>query len=381
MNLLIAHGGGPTAVINSTLLGAVEAAKDVGDRLYAALYGVEGLVKDRIIDLTAMPYENLLRLPFTPASALGASRHCVSDDELPYIVECLSDYRIDGFMYNGGNDSMHTCHSIYKMVSAERLDISVIGIPKTMDNDIVLTDHCPGYGSAARYAAISSLELAMEAASLPFRVVIAEFMGRSTGWVASAGVFAQRAGICPVLIYLPEEGDFDSDAILSEIEREFSKGKGLLIIVSEGVSFNGEFITEKRISDEFGHSMHGGIGQYLADTIISVLGINARSERPGLLGRCSILHSSDIDRKEAYEIGRFSVESLHHDKTGKMISISAERDGSYKQSYFFVPLEEVADKERFFPDSWVCNGKISDEYIRYASPLIGDGLPEYSFFF
>ena len=381
MNLLIAHGGGPTVVINSSLLGAVDAAREADDHLYGILFGAEGFAEEKIIDLTAIPYGRLEKLSSTPASALGSTRHRIIAEDMSRIADCMKKYHIDGFMYNGGNDSMETCHSIYRMFASEGLDTKVIGIPKTMDNDLVQTDHCPGYGSAARYAVISSMELAMEAAALPSRVVIAEFMGRNTGWVAASGYFAQKAGICPVLIFLPESDSYSLQGILSLIENEFRKGKGLLVIVSEGFHPEGITVAEKRNADDFGHVMHGGIGQFLANQIISGLGIKARSERPGLLGRCSILHSSLTDRNEAYEIGKVAVGLLKRGDTGCMISISAEREPIYQVDYSLVPLEDVMGRERFFPKAWINGTDVSDEYIRYASPLIGDGLPEYSFFF
>ncbi len=204
-NILVAHGGGPTAVINSSLQGVVEAARAdprVG-RIYAARFGAEGLLSGDLMDLTGVSAETISRLGRTPASAIGSCRRKLGDEDYPAVLETLKKFDIQCFFYNGGNDSMDTCHKVSRLAEKEGLDLRVIGIPKTMDNDLEVTDHCPGFGSAARYAAVSASELALDASGLPIHVVVLELMGRNAGWVTAAGAMASRLTRCRQLVYLP----------------------------------------------------------------------------------------------------------------------------------------------------------------------------------
>lgn len=220
VNILVAHGGGPTAVINTSLQGVVEAARESGkvDKIYAARFGAEGILKGDLIDLTDVPASTISKLSHTPASAIGSCRRKLTDADYPTVLETLRKFHIDCFFYNGGNDSMDTCNKVSKLAQAEGLDVKVIGIPKTMDNDLDITDHCPGFGSAARYAAEASCELALDASGLPIHVVVLELMGRNAGWVTAASALAARATNCEVLTYLPEV-PVDEHKMLADIER------------------------------------------------------------------------------------------------------------------------------------------------------------------
>ena len=274
-NILIAHGGGPTAVINSSLQGIIEAARESGQvgRIYAARHGVEGILKGDLIDLTDVPAETVRRLAHTPASAIGSCRRKLGEADYPVILQCLKKHEIDCFFYNGGNDSMDTCQKIHAMALREGLDLRVIGIPKTMDNDLAVTDHCPGFGSAARYAAVNAAELALDAAALPIHVIVLELMGRNAGWVTAASAWASRATHCEQLVCLPEQ-PVDEKKLLAAAERRFAKGKGLLICVSEGVcGMDGKPLASTGIVDGFGHPVAGGTAQYLADRLMQELGV------------------------------------------------------------------------------------------------------------
>ena len=235
-NLLIAHGGGPKAGINCSLQGALEQARSSGafDRIYAARFGAEGILKNDLIDLTDVPAAEIAKLRRTPASAIGSCRRklCEADDLA--ILQTLERNHIDCFFYNGGNDSMDTCHKIHTLAETQGLPLQVIGIPKTMDNDLILTDHCPGFGSAARYAAYSAAELALDASALPIHVVVLELMGRDAGWVTAAGAYAAMCTDCEVLTYLPEL-PVQETQMLAEIEKSWAKGRGLLVVLSEGL--------------------------------------------------------------------------------------------------------------------------------------------------
>ena len=370
-NILVAHGGGPTAVINCSLQGVVEGARASGqvDKIYAARFGAEGILAGDLIDLTDVPASAIAKLRHTPASAIGSCRRKLTDADYPTVLETLKKFEIDCFFYNGGNDSMDTCNKVNELAKQEGLDVRVIGIPKTMDNDLDLTDHCPGFGSAARYAALSAAELALDASGLPIHVVVLELMGRNAGWVTAASALAGRLTDCQVLTYLPEV-PVDEDKMLSDIERAYAKGKGLL---------DGKPLADTGIVDGFGHTVPGGAAQHITDQIIQKLGLKSRAEKPGLLGRASIPYVSSTDREEAYAVGRFAVESALAGESGSMVAIDAVRTPKYSSSLSLVPLAKVANVEKKFPLEWIVGGsQIADAFFDYAMPLMGETFPEYA---
>ena len=381
MNILIAHGGGPTAVINCSLQGAVEAARSSGrvDKIYAARFGAEGILTGDLIDLTDVPAGTIARLGRTPASAIGSCRRKLTDADYPTVLETLKKFGIGAFFYNGGNDSMDTCHKVSELAKREGLDLRVMGIPKTMDNDLVLTDHCPGFGSAARFAAISASELALDASGLPIHVVVTEYMGRNAGWVTAASAMAARLTNCQVLTYLPEL-PVDEDKMLSDIENAWAKGQGLLVTVSEGLrGLDGKPLADTGIVDGFGHVIPGGTAQHISDIIMQKLHIKSRAEKPGLLGRAAIPYASPVDREEAYAAGRYAVNAALRGESGYMVSIRAERTPVYSSSMELAPLAEVANAEKTFPLEWVQDGcRVADAFFDYALPLIGGELPQYA---
>jgi len=380
-NILVAHGGGPTAVINCSLQGVVEAARASGkvDKIYAARFGAEGILKGDLIDLTDVSAETIARLGHTPASAIGSCRRKLTDEDYPTVLETLKKFNIDCFFYNGGNDSMDTCHKVNELAKREGLDLRVIGIPKTMDNDLDITDHCPGFGSAARYAALSAAELALDASGLPIHVVVLELMGRNAGWVTAASAMAKRLTDCEVLTYLPEV-PVDEERMLADIEKGYAKGKGLLVTVSEGICGpDGKPLADTGIVDGFGHKIPGGTAQHVTDQIIQRLGLKSRAEKPGLLGRASIPYVSPVDRAEAYAVGRYAMNAALRDESGYMVSIEAVRTPEYSSSMALVPLAKVANVEKKFPLEWIVDGNgIADAFFDYALPLMGGDFPEYA---
>ena len=380
-NILVAHGGGPTAVINCSLQGVVEAARASGqvDKIYAARLGAEGILAGDLIALTDGPAATIARLGHTPASAIGSCRRKLTGADYPTVLETLRKFRIDCFFYNGGNDSMDTCNKVSELAKKEGLDVRVIGIPKTMDNDLDLTDHCPGFGSAARYAALSAAELALDASGLPIHVVVLELMGRNAGWVTAASALAGRLTDCEVLTYLPEV-PVDEDRMLADIERAYAKGKGLLVTVSEGIcGLDGKPLADTGIVDGFGHTVPGGAAQHVTDQIVQRLGLKSRAEKPGLLGRASIPYVSQVDRAEAYAVGRYAVNAALKGESGCMVAIDAVRDPEYSSSLSLAPLEKVANVEKKFPLEWIVDGnKIAGAFFEYALPLMGGDLPEYA---
>lgn len=385
-NLLIAHGGGPTAVINASLAGVILEAKKHGciDAVYGANYGVQGILNKEFIDLSTLSNSDIESLMYTPASALGSSRKVLEEQDFKRIFDILKKYEIRYFFYNGGNGSMATCDRINKIAKEQEYDLRIIGIPKTIDNDLAAIDHSPGYGSAARYIITSAMELACEVESLPIHVVIMEVMGRDIGWLAASAALAQgRGDRGPHLIYLPEVG-LNKENFLEDVKEMHEKYGGVLIIASEGLKYDtGEFITNKGSDtgfvDGFGNIMPGGVGEALSNLIVKELGIKSRYEKPGLLGRASISLRSDIDVEEAKAVGEYAVRSAVEGKTGYMVCIKRNAEIPYSSSLELVDLKEVACKKKMFPTEWINdrgNG-VKREFIDYLMPLVGQKLPEH----
>ena len=373
-NMLIAHGGGPTPVINSSLLGAVREAKAHGEieTIYGARFGAEGILAGDLIDLGKFSDEDLALLAKTPASALGSCRRKLTDADYPAVLECFKKFNIRYFFYNGGNDSMDTCNKIYNLSVETGYELRVIGIPKTIDNDLDVTDHCPGFGSAAKYAAVSALELAQDAAALPIHVVVMEMMGRNAGWITAASALYADLMPCEHLVYLPEVA-FDKEKFLAAVKEKWAKGRGLLVTISEGIHYaDGSPVADSGVVDGFGHKVPGGAAQALSDMIMQEAGLKSRSEKPGLLGRVSVGLMSEIDQKEAEEAGACAVRSAVAGKTGYMVGFETARE-PYASQTILIPLEQVANAEKKFPLEWIGDdgASIRPAFKAYCEPLIG----------
>ena len=373
-NMLIAHGGGPTPVINSSLLGAVREAKLHGEieTIYGARFGAEGILAGDLIDLGKFADEDLALLAKTPASALGSCRRKLTDADYPAVLECFKKFNIRYFFYNGGNDSMDTCNKIYNLSVETGYELRVIGIPKTIDNDLDVTDHCPGFGSAAKYAAVSALELAQDASALPIHVVVMEMMGRNAGWITAASALYADLMPCEHLVYLPEVA-FDKEKFLSAVKEKWAKGRGLLVTISEGIHYaDGSPVADSGVVDGFGHKVPGGAAQALSDMIMQETGLKSRSEKPGLLGRVSVGLMSEIDQKEAEEAGACAVRSAVEGKTGFMVGFETTRN-PYSSKTILIPLEKVANAEKKFPLEWIGEdgASIKPAFKAYCEPLLG----------
>ena len=374
--MLIAHGGGPTPVINSSLLGAVREAKlhPEIETIYGARFGAEGILAGDLLDLGQVDRENLALLAKTPASALGSCRRKLTDADYPAVLECFKRFNIRYFFYNGGNDSMDTCNKIYQLATQSGYELRVIGIPKTIDNDLAVTDHCPGFGSAAKYAAVSALEIAQDASALPIHVVVMELMGRNAGWITAASALFADKMPCEHLVYLPEVA-FDKTAFLAAVKEKFAKGKGLLVTISEGIHYaDGSPVADSGVVDGFGHKVPGGAAQTLCDMIMAETGLKARSEKPGLLGRVSVALMSPVDQREAEEAGAVAVRSAVEGKTGFMVGFQADRTPAYTCKTCLIPLEDVANAEKKFPLGWIGQDgcSIDKAFIDYCLPLLGE---------
>jgi 6-phosphofructokinase 1 len=380
--MLIAHGGGPTPVINASLQGAVEEAKEQSKigKIYGAHFGAEGILRGDLVDLGSFPQAEIAKLKQTPASAIGSCRRKLKEEDYPQVLECFKKFNIRYFFYNGGNDSMDTCNQIHKLAMKAGYELNIIGIPKTIDNDLAETDHSPGFPSAARYAAMSSLELAMDAASLPIHVVVMETMGRNAGWITAASALFSGNMPCEHLVYLPER-PLAKERFLEDVEKAWSKGRRVLVTASEGLRDQaGKAYGDTGFKDGFGHTIAGGAAQCLADIITGNLKIKARSEKPGLVGRVSMVHRSLIDIKEAYDAGAFAVKNAVQGKSGFMAAIEAVRKPSYSSKLKLTDLEKAANVEKSFPDEWISpdENSVNAEFFDYCFPLIGTEAPEYA---
>ncbi|MDR0325453.1 MAG: 6-phosphofructokinase [Oscillospiraceae bacterium] len=397
---VIGQSGGPTSVINASALGAIEAALDSGGitRVYGAANGIKGILDDRLYIMDEEDREELKHLRFTPSSALGSCRYKLKDpdtDDTDYkrILEIFKKHDIRYFFYNGGNDSMDTCNKISKYMIKNGYECRVMGIPKTIDNDLFGTDHCPGFGSAAKYVATSCMELYLDARVYDTGMItVIEIMGRHAGWLAAA---AALAGDCaPDLIYLPEV-DFNIEKFLDDVEAIYKKNGKAIVAVSEGIhDHSGMFINEYAASgievarDSFGHAQLGGLASYLAGLCRHRTGAKVRGIEFSLLQRCASHVASKTDIDESYASGRAAVESAVNGVTDKMVGFKCTRGGGYTCEIELLPLETVANTEKKVPREWIneAGNGILQPYIDYALPLIEgeteqkkvNGLPRFA---
>ena len=377
-NLIIMHGGGPTAVINASLYGAIRQAQSSPevDRVLVAIGGTGGFLREQIKDVTDYSDDQLRGLLSSPASAIGTSRDALEKPEYEAMVPILRKYDIKYVLMNGGNGTMDTCGKLYAECAAN--GIGVIGIPKTMDNDLAVTDHAPGFGSAARYVAGSTAELCCDVEGLPIHVVVLETSGRNAGWLTAAASLATDSyAHGPDLIYLPER-DFDQDAFLRDVKKLIeTKGHGV-VVASEGLHYaSGKPIVEPIFT--VGRATYfGDVGSHLANLIIKELGYKARAEKPGLLGRASILWQSETDRDEAERCGRAAVDAVTAGESGKMVALRRIPGDTYRCETFLVDIQQVMMTERKLPEEFINaegNG-ITEAFKEWCRPLLGSPLPK-----
>ena len=379
-NILIVHGGGPTSVINASLYGAVKEAKKYKEieHIYAAKNGTGGLMREELIELENVPDEKLELLLNTPGSAIGTSRDQIEQAEYDRMIEVLIKKNIKYVLFNGGNGSMDTCGKLYKNCQARGLDIRVMGIPKTHDNDIAITDHSPGYGSIARYMAQSVKEVAADVKGLPIHVVVVEALGRNAGWTTAASALADDGdGVGPDLIYLPER-PFDEDRFLDDVKKLLEKKSGIVVVASEGLrDKDGKPIVEPIF--QVGRATYfGDVSQHLANLIIKKLGYKARGEKPGLVGRAAAHEQSPVDREEAVLAGKMACEAIMNGESGKMVAFERVSTEPYVMKPFLVDIDKVMMYERTMPDEFINeegNG-VTEAFKEWCRPLIGGELPK-----
>ena len=400
-NLIVGQSGGPTAVINSSLYGVVSegiAHSDEIGEVYGMVNGIEGFLEDRILNFReALPGEQLDYLKHTPGAYLGSCRYklpeSLEDPVYPLLFEKFEEMNIGWFFYIGGNDSMDTVSKLSRYAAKTGSSIRVIGEPKTIDNDLVHTDHTPGYGSAAKYVASTVREITLDASVYEKNsVTIIEIMGRHAGWLTAASALARKyKGDNPFFIYLPESA-FDTEKFLKDVESAFEKNCNVVVCVSEGIhDADGTFICEYDSSvgtDTFGHKMLAGCGKYLENLVRDRLGVKARSVELNVSQRCSASLISAADQKEAVSAGRFGVQAALNGETGKMVSFVRRQaeDGSYQMECGLEDVNLICNEEKEVPAEWITeNGSdVSEEFIKYVTPLVQgsvnvplgeDGLP------
>jgi 6-phosphofructokinase 1 len=389
-NLLIGQSGGPTPVINASLAGVLSEAKKMPEieKIYGMKNGIEGALKKEVYDLTQEPGDLVEKLLYTPASALGSCRHKLTKaEEYEQLLDLFKANNIRYFVYIGGNDSMDTCHKISKLAQEENYDMQVVGVPKTIDNDLPITDHCPGFGSAARFVALSTVESGrdLEAMKTFDDVAIFEIMGRHAGWLTAASALGKRCEEdAPHLIYLPER-TFDEEQFLKDVKAVYDKLGYVYVALSEGVrDKDGEFIGAKdAATDAFGHkaiSLSDGPAAYLAKLIKDKLGIKARVNRPGTIQRAMSSLASKSDVEEAFRAGQAAIQYFTQGLTDVMVTLDRIAGEEYKIEIGKAPLEKVANVENFMPDHFIneAGNFVTKEFYDYCLPLIGEPIPEYA---
>lgn len=402
-NVIVGQSGGPTAVINASLYGVVYEAlnrEDVFGTVYGMVNGIEGFLNGKVMDMEPLEQSGELELiRTTPGSYLGSCRYKLpedlNDEVYPKLFEKFAEYGIGYFFYIGGNDSMDTVSKLSRYAEKVASDIRFMGIPKTIDNDLVMTDHTPGYGSAAKYVASTVREISLDASVYDNKksVTIVEIMGRNAGWLTAASALARKyEGDNPVLIYLPETA-FDPDRFIEDAAKAMEKVSNIVVCVSEGIhDGKGTFICELASDvgvDTFGHKMLTGSGKYLENLVKEKLGVKVRSIELNVSQRCSSSMLSGTDLKEAVASGAYGVKCAAEGATGKMIAFKRLPGEDYRIDYVAEDVNLICNQEKTVPLEWITEdgSDIGKEFIDYAFPLIQgevsvptkDGLPLFAY--
>ncbi len=394
VNALVALGGGPSPVINSSMLGIIEGCfmrGDVIEKVYAARHGIEGVLKEELIDISFEDPHELELLKHTPASgSVGTCRYKLdksSEEDFKRIIEVLLTHDIGYFFYIGGNDSMDTADKVSKLARSEGYELTVAGVPKTIDNDIgdekfAIIDHTPGYGSAARYWASIIQDVNEENRGMcpSERVAVLQAMGRKTGFITAAARLADPQREMPLQMYFAEAGH-DLETLTENVDSELRRNGRCIVVVSEG--FDVGPLGETR--DSFGHIEYGASQITAAQAVVNHLNKHkfpvsgcATGQTPGVLQRSCGIYRSKVDIEEAYGVGAYAVGMAIEHGTGYMATILREKGNAYRPYYSKVDLAAVANSERSLPKGWIApNGiDVTDAFIKYAQPLIGDGWPD-----
>ena len=397
---IFGQSGGPTAVINASASGVIQEAlkSDCITGVYGAAHGIKGMLKGEIFDMAKEDQQTLDLMLTTPSSALGSVRYKLKsfeEDEQDYIkiLDLFKKHNIRYFFYNGGNDSMDTCSKISRYMEKSGYECRVMGVPKTIDNDLWGTDHCPGYGSAAKYIATSFMEVNLDAKVYDTGMVtIIEVMGRNAGWLTAASSLASTKGLGPDLIYLPEV-PFRVEKFITDVRSIHEKTGKVIVAVSEGVrNQDGVYVAKMNYSnlrvDSFGHTQLGGAGSFLAGIVKDTLDVKVRAIELSLLQRCAAHCASKVDVEESYMAGQMAVRYALEGYTGYMVGFERIPGPVYKCMAKLVEIKNVANEEQLVPRDWINeegNG-MNQPFLDYAAPLIlgesnifgDDGLPRFA---
>ena len=392
---IFGQSGGPTSVINASAYGVIRTALDAPEitKVYGAAHGIVGVLNDVLYIMDEEEPNELELLLNTPSSELGSCRYKLTEEkDFERILEIFKKYDVRYFFYNGGNDSMDTCNKISAYLDKAGYECRVMGVPKTIDNDLVGTDHCPGYGSAAKYIATTAAEVYKDAKVYNTgTITIMEIMGRHAGWLTAAVALAGLAGSPPDYIYLPEI-PFDMEKFLCDVETTYKEKGNCIIAVSEGIHYaDGRFVAEAEISatDGFGHAQLGGLAAKLAAAVKNKTGAKVRPIEFSLMQRSAAHLASQTDIDEAFLAGKAAVENAVAGETGKMVGFVREFvDGKYKCAISLQPLTVTANAEKKIPREWIneAGSNVTQELIDYVLPLIQgennrkteNGLPRFA---
>lgn len=386
-NLIIGQSGGATAVINASLVGAVEAAlaQEHITGIYGMHYGIQGLLNEDIIDLRQQPGTIWKRIRNTPSAALGSCRYKLQEQDPARAIEILKRHNIRYMLYIGGNDSADTAYRLSEAARELNYELSTISVPKTIDNDLPITDHCPGYGSAARFLAQATLDSTMNTISIPWHypVKIIETMGRDAGWLTAASALAkQHEADPPHLLLLPEK-PFDTAEFLTNVEDIYKRIGYVVIAAAETIrDVHGQSLGASGQAgvDAFHHPLLSGTAQYLVELVKRELKLRARFDKPGDLQRMSSAHVSPVDNDEAYLVGKIGVASLLAGERNKMITLVRHTEPTYHCTTGLADLHEISNVVRLLPDAYLNESKtmVTQAFYDYALPLIGEPIQPYA---
>lgn len=380
--LLVGQSGGATAVINASLVGVIEAARDSGQfgRVLGARHGIEGLLNEQFVSLHDQDPATLQTIRNTPSAALGTGRYKLQPGDLDRALEFMRQHGITAFVYIGGNDSADTAHRLAKRAAETGQALRVAAVPKTIDNDLPETDHCPGYGSIARYLANAVRDATYDSIASPqlHAVKFIEVMGRDAGWVAASGVLgfgADERDLEP-LVLLPERPPADGDAVLAAIERNLGTRGWSVVVVPETLrTADGRHLggDEPDYVDGFGHPYHPSTGAALTRLVTQRLKVRARYDKPGTAARMSISLASVVDLDEAHALGAGAVERIAAGETGIVTILRRTGDDPYACIIDAVPIELIANTVRHLPGEFIAEHGlgVTDAFRRYAIPLLG----------
>ena len=377
-NAAIAHGGGPTAVLNASLAGVIEQWTQLAGNaaLYGAWRGIDGLLSDTFLDLTNQDAETLADLQTSPGSAIGSSRRKLEPADYERILAVFRARDIRTFFYTGGNGSMGTALAVERFARGTGYELSVVGIPKTIDNDLHVTDHTPGYASTARFFACAARDLGEDNRALPSPVAVLEVLGRNAGWVTAATALARGAeDDAPHLIYLPERR-VSLEQVAADVRAVHARLGFCVVAVCEGqLDESGRpFGAEVDRPDVPQHRLASNLGHTLAKLITERTGLRARAEKPGLVGRSCAPFAAAVDRQEAFECGRAAVRAAFEGHSGVMVALRRDADSPYASSTFLTPLDTVAGRERLMPREWIApaGNDVGAGFLEYVRPLVGE---------